>query len=260
MGFRYLKLITRSYLQVLSVWVHNKSYSHLYPIWINKNLIQLFFSLTLNFPMRIPKCWRSTEGTSRRPCLSSASIWRTTNLCTSRIYKDLRKRRRPSRMSGNIHEWKSLSNIIFIHCKFLIWKIQEDKKYSDHVNKVKELVDQPAYLEVSVRYEDIVMTLLKSLLTSYEYLITTLEMMSMKELMMDYVMAHLWTIYRSVQRRSPKVRIQPWCCGKTKGTIHFHAYTQMLCFYYGKPGHIVHFCYKPKNNERKKYKECERRW
>lgn len=120
--------------------------------------------------------------------------------------------------------------------------------------------DQPAYLEVSVRYEDIVMTLLKSLLTSYEYLITTLEMMSMKELMMDYVMAHLWTIYRSVQRRSPKVRIQPWCCGKTKGTIHFHAYTQMLCFYYGKPGHIVHFCYKPKNNERKKYEECERRW
>ena len=62
---------------------------------------------------------------------------------------------------------------------------------SDHINKVKALVDQLACLEVPVIDEEIVMTLFESTLTSFEYLITAMETMPMKELMMDYVTARL---------------------------------------------------------------------
>ena len=46
--------------------------------------------------------------------------------------------------------------------------MQEDNGLLDHVNKVKLLMDQLACLEVLVRYEDIVMSLLESLLVSFE--------------------------------------------------------------------------------------------
>ena len=52
----------------------------------------------------------------------------------------------------------------------------------DHINKNKALADQLACLEVSVIAKDIVITLLESLLASYEYLLTTLETMLMKNL------------------------------------------------------------------------------
>ena len=57
----------------------------------------------------------------------------------------------------------------------------------DYINKIKAAVDQLACLEVPVRDKNIVMTLLKSLSTSFEYLITAIKTMPMKELTMDYV-------------------------------------------------------------------------
>ena len=50
-----------------------------------------------------------------------------------------------------------------------------------------QFVDQLACLEVPMRDKDIIMTLLRSLLLSYEYLITTLKTMPMRELMMYYM-------------------------------------------------------------------------
>ena len=58
------------------------------------------------------------------------------------------------------------------------------------MNKVKALADQLACLEVPVREEDIIMTLLESLPTWYEYLITTLETMPIRELTMEYRLMH----------------------------------------------------------------------
>ena len=46
-------------------------------------------------------------------------------------------------------------------------------------------------LEVSMKGNYILMTLLESLPPSYEHLIIVLETMSMKELTIEYVMAHL---------------------------------------------------------------------
>jgi hypothetical protein len=70
----------------------------------------------------------------------------------------------------NIHETRSLSNILFIRRKFFTCKMQEGEDLLDHINKVKALADQLACLEVPVRDEDVVMTLLENLPPSYEYL------------------------------------------------------------------------------------------
>jgi hypothetical protein len=91
----------------------------------------------------------------------------------------------------NIHETRSLSNILFICRKFFTCKMQEGEDLLDHINKVKALADQLACLEVPVRDEDVVMTLLESLPPSYEYLITALETLPMQDLTMEFVTARL---------------------------------------------------------------------
>jgi hypothetical protein len=48
------------------------------------------------------------------------------------------------------YKTKSLFNIIFVHHKFFMCKIQEGDNVLDHVNKVKALADQLACLEVLV--------------------------------------------------------------------------------------------------------------
>lgn len=73
----------------------------------------------------------------------------------------------------------------------------------DHVNKVKLLADQLVCLKVHVRDEDIIMILLKNLPTSFEYLITFMEMMLMKELMMDYMTTHLMDDMSQHKKKKP---------------------------------------------------------
>lgn len=52
-----------------------------------------------------------------------------------------------------------------------------------------------------MRDENIVMTLLESLSVSYEYLITTIETMPMKKLMIEYVMTRL--MYELLKCKEP---------------------------------------------------------
>ena len=59
----------------------------------------------------------------------------------------------------------------------------------DYVNKVRAFANQFVCLDVFVRVENIVITLLKSLSEWYEYLFTIIETISMKKYRMDYVMA-----------------------------------------------------------------------
>ena len=91
----------------------------------------------------------------------------------------------------NIHETKSLSNILFLRRKFFIIKMEEGTDILEHINKVKSLADQLLVLEVPLRGEDVVMTLLDSLPPSFDYLITALETRPFKELTMEFVTARL---------------------------------------------------------------------
>ena len=73
-----------------------------------------------------------------------------------------------------------------------------------HINKVEELADQLAYLEVPVKDKYIIIILLESLPTSFEYLITAMETMPMKELTMDYVTAHLMHEMSKCKEKEPQ--------------------------------------------------------
>ena len=89
----------------------------------------------------------------------------------------------------NIHKMKSLSTSRHSWINSFVWRYMWD--------------------------EVIIMTLLRSLLTSYEYLIIAMETMLMKALMIDYVMACL------MHKMSKHKEKKPCCCNKTKAAIYF---------------------------------------
>ena len=150
----------------------------------------------------------------------------------------------------NIHETKSLSNILFVRRKFFTCKMDEGDDLLDHVNKVKALADQLACLEVPVREEDIVMTLLESLPASYEFLITALETMPMKELTMEYVTARLMHEMSKRKEKEPQGEDVAMVARQSKAGDPRLRQGVKTCFYCGKPGHIARFCYKAKNKEK----------
>jgi len=160
----------------------------------------------------------------------------------------------------NIHETKSLSNILFIRRKFFTCKMVEGDDLLDHINNVKALADQLACLEVPVKDEDIVMTLLESLPASYEYLITALETMPMKELTMEYVTARLMHEVSKRKEKEPQGDDAAMMLRQGKAGNSFPrqgGQGARTCFYCGKPGHIARFCYKAKNKERENAKNAK---
>ena len=60
-----------------------------------------------------------------------------------------------------------------------------------HIKKVKALADQLIGADVNITDGDIVVTLLESLLPSYEYLIVAMESRPINELTLDYVTSRL---------------------------------------------------------------------
>ncbi len=152
----------------------------------------------------------------------------------------------------NILETRSLSNILFIHCKFFTCKMQEGEDLLDHINKVKALVDQLACLEVPVRDEDVVMTLLESLPPSYEYLITTLETLPMQDLTMEFVTARLMHEVSKRKEKEPQGDDATMVSTQGKGGTTSTRKDTKTCYYCGKPGHIARFCFKAKNNNKEK--------
>lgn len=131
-------------------------------------------------------------------------------------------------------------------------KMQECDDFLDHINKVKVFADQLACLEVFVRNKDISMTLLENLPPSYEYLITGLETMLMKELTMEYAMAHLMhVISKKKGNKNPKMMMSQWYYIKAKWIIHFD--TKMLrhaCYYCGKLNTLGIFTIRQRKNSK----------
>jgi hypothetical protein len=139
----------------------------------------------------------------------------------------------------NIHETRSLSNILFIHRKFFTCKMQEGEDLLDHINKVKALADQLACLEVPVKDEDVVMALLESLPPSYEYLITALETLPMQDLTMEFVTARF--MHEVSKRREKEPQGDDAAMVSTqgrRGTTSTRKDTK-TCYYCGKSGHIA---------------------
>jgi len=150
----------------------------------------------------------------------------------------------------NIQETRSLSNILFIRRKFFTCKMQEGEDLLHHINKVKALADQLACLEVPVRDEDVVMTLLENLPPSYEYLIIALETLPMQDLTMEFVTARLMHEVSKRRKRESQGDDAAMVSMQRKGGTTSTRKDTKTCYYCGKPGHIARFCFKAKNNNK----------
>jgi len=136
----------------------------------------------------------------------------------------------------NIHETRSLLNILFTRRKFFTCKMQEGEDLLDHINKVKALADQLACLEVPVRDEDVVMTLLESLPPSYEYLITALETLPMQDLTMEFVTTRLIHEVSKRREKEPQGEDAAMVSMQGKGgTIYTQRHQDMLLLWQTRP-------------------------
>jgi len=147
----------------------------------------------------------------------------------------------------NIHETKSLSNILFLRRKFFTAKMEEGTDILEHINKVKSLADQLACLEVAVQPEDIVMTLLDSLPPSFENLITALETRPVKELTVEFITARLMHEATKRKEKEPQGEDTAMFLRHGKGTTTNARSEARTCFKCGKPGHIARNCWGAKD-------------
>ena len=112
----------------------------------------------------------------------------------------------------------------------------------DHINKVKSLADQLTCLEVAIKDEDVVMTLLDSLPTSYEHLITALETRPMKELTLEFVSARLMHEVTKRKEKEPQGDEAAMVTRQDKGGSTNTRHEPRVCFNCGKQGHIARNC------------------
>jgi hypothetical protein len=114
--------------------------------------------------------------------------------------------------------------------------MQEGEDLLDHINKVKALADQLACLEVPVRDEDVVMTLLESLPPSYEYLITALETLPMQDLTMEFVTTRLIHEVSKRREKEPQGEDAAMVSMQGKGgTIYTQRHQDMLLLWQTRP-------------------------
>ena len=142
----------------------------------------------------------------------------------------------------NIHETKSLSNILFLRRKFFTIKMQEGDCMLEHINKVKSLADQLLCLDVPMHDEDIVMTLLDSLPPSYDHLIVALETRPMKELTVEFITSRLMHEVTKRKEKEPQGEDSAMLSRQGKGGNNKGRREERVCFKCGKPGHIARNC------------------
>jgi hypothetical protein len=149
----------------------------------------------------------------------------------------------------NIHEAKSLANILFLRRKFFTIKMEEEDDMLAHINKVKALADQLNGADVTISDGDVVMTLLESLPPSYEYLIVAMESRPISELTLDYVTSRL--LHELSRRKENESRGDSAALmAKQSKNGGGGSSSDKACFYCGKKGHIAKFCYKRKRDEK----------
>src|SRR5579875_408018 len=151
------------------------------------------------------------------------------------------------RVLCNIHETRSLSNILFLRRKFFTSKMEEGADLLEHINNIKALADQLACLEVPMRDDDIVMTLLDSLPPSFEHLITALETLKFADLTIEFVTGRLMHEVNKRKEKGAPSGEAALVAAQYKGR---NQNQPRVCYICGKPGHIARYCFK--NNKKEK--------
>ena len=91
----------------------------------------------------------------------------------------------------NIHESKSLANILFSRRKFFTINMEQEDKILACIDKLKALANQLNDADVTISDGDIVMTFFESLPHLYKYLIVATESRPICEFTLDYVTSRL---------------------------------------------------------------------
>ena len=117
-----------------------------------------------------------------------------------------------------------------------------------HINKVKSLADQLLVLEVQLRGEDMIMILLDSLPSSFDYLITTLETRPFKELTIEFVIARLVHEVSKRKEKEPQGNDLAMVSRQSKGSTSNSKNELRVCFICGKSSHIARQCWYKNDN------------
>ncbi len=146
---------------------------------------------------------------------------------------------------ASIFESKSLVNRLFMRRKLLTMKMSEGDALSTHINSIKTLSEQLAAVGAQVSEEDLVMTLLMSLPSSYEHFITALESVSESELTYDYVVAKLMNYDLRKKENGAPSSNEAALVMQQKSDV-----SKLTCFYCKESGHFKRDC--PKLNAKNK--------
>ena len=125
--------------------------------------------------------------------------------------------------------------------------MEEGTDIFEHINKVKSLADQLLVLEVPLRGEDVVMTLLDSLPPSFDNLITALETRPFKELTMEFVIARL--VHEESKRKEELHGNDSAMVSRHgKGSTFNSKNEPRVCFICRKSSHIARHSWHKKDN------------
>ncbi len=113
-----------------------------------------------------------------------------------------------------------------------------------HINTVKALADQLCSIKMNIMDEDVYMVLLMSLPPSFDNLVTSLELMSNKDVDLQFIIARL--LHEMSKRKECESFDTIALVNKT------HKSNEKLCFYCKKPRHFVKNYLKKKNDEKEK--------
>jgi hypothetical protein len=122
--------------------------------------------------------------------------------------------------------------------------MQEGNDMLVHINTVKALADQLCSIKMNIMDEDVYMVLLMSLPPSFDNLVTSLELMSNKDVDLQFIIARL--LHEMSKRKECESFDTIALVNKT------HKSNEKLCFYCKKPRHFVKNYLKKKNDEKEK--------
>jgi len=136
----------------------------------------------------------------------------------------------------SVHEAKIIGNKLFLRRRFLTIKVQEGEDLLAHINMVKVLADRLCSIGVKIEDEDVYMVILMNLAPSFDYLVTSLESMSTKDVDFQFIIVQL--LHEVSKRKECESTENFALLNKT------HKVNEKLCFYCKKLRHFVRNCLK----------------